>query len=170
MSLKNQFITWLLKRKLATLKRTIHPINLARVKTAGIIWEIDDQDVFRMLVKQLKERGIQVRSLCFSDIHGSVHGEVMFSPADFSFFGKVKNQEMADFIDRRFDLLIDITLAKSLEVQYVRALSRASFKVGWSPVQPDYLDLSIDVSHRKEPSYLIEQIIHYLSEINKSSI
>ncbi|HKJ43209.1 MAG TPA: hypothetical protein VKA27_14025 [Sunxiuqinia sp.] len=167
MSLKNQFITWRLKRKLASIKRSITPINLAKVKTAGIIWEIEDQDVFKMLVSQLKEQGVLVRSLCFSDIHGSVHGEVMFSPQDFSFFGNIKNREMNDFMDRRFDLLIDISLAKSLEVRYVRALSRASFKVGWSPVQPDYLDLSIDVSHRKEPSYLVEQILHYLSEINK---
>ena len=167
MSLKNRFIAWQINQRGKSLNRRIRAVNLAQVQTAGIIWKIEDSDVFKMLVELLKELGIQISSICFADQPGSVRGEVIFSPADFSFFGKVNNEELDGFIKHEFDLLIDISLATGLEAQYVRALSKARFKVGWSDTTPDYFDLSIDIRNRREPSFLAEQIIHYLSEINK---
>lgn len=167
MSLKNRFIAWQLKQKVRELKRKVHVINLDKVQTAGILWKIDDRDVFKMLVGQLKKRNIRVSSICFADQPGSVRGEVIFSPADFSFLGKVNNNELSEFIKQDFDLLIDISLTTGVEVQFVRALSKARFKIGWANLSPNYFDLSIDIHNRMDPGYLSEQIIHYLSEINK---
>jgi hypothetical protein len=167
MSLKEQFIERHLARKHKELKRHIRPVNLSQAKTAGILWKIDDRDVFKMLLKQLKEKGIKVSSLCFADQPGSVQGEAIYSLSDFSFFGQLQNKEIANFIGKDFDVLIDISLAKGAEFQFVRALSKAKFKTGWSDAVPDYFDLSIDIRNRKEPSYLAGQLIHYLSEMNK---
>lgn len=167
MSFKNKLITWLINRKYSELKRNIQAVNLAEVKTAGILWRIDDHEVFKSLVNQLKEKGINVSSLCFADQPGSLQGETVFSPTDFSFFGKLKNSEVETFIDQKLDLLIDISLATEVEIQYVRALSKAKFKAGWSEASPDYFDLSIDISNNKKAAYLAEQLIHYLNEINK---
>lgn len=167
MSLKDQFIAWQLNRSVKKLERTVKVINLERVKSAGILWKIDDHIIYQMLANQLKKRGIKVSSLCYADQPGSVHGELIFSPDDFTFFGKLRTREITSFIKQEFDLLIDISLATAIEVQFVRALSKAKFKTGWSQSTPDYFDLSIDVHKRKEPSYLAEQLIHYLSEINR---
>jgi hypothetical protein len=167
MSLKEKFINRQLVQKYNKLKRKICPINLSQVKTAGILWKVDDLDVFRMLSSQLKEKGIKVYSLCFADQPGSVQGEAIYSLSDFSFFGNLQNKEIAGFIEKEFDLLIDISLSKGTDFQYVRALSNAKFKAGWSDSIPDYFDLIIDIRNRKEPSYLAEQLVHYLSEINK---
>jgi len=170
MSLKNQIIAWLLKREQKKLNRTVRVINLAQVRTVGILWKADDREVFDILTSQLKESGIEVSSLCFSSQRGSVRGEAVFSPQDISVFGKIKNEEISKFIAHKFDVLIDISLSSGIEIQYLRCLSHARFKTGWSEARPDYFDLSIDVSKRKEPSYLADQIIHYLSEINKQAV
>jgi hypothetical protein len=170
MNLKSQVIAWLLKRKQKQLKRTVRVTNLGQVKTVGILWKADDREVFDLLTDLLKELGIDVSSLCFSAQRGSVRGEAVFSPDDISVFGKIKNQEIARFIAHKFDVLIDISLSSEIEIQYLRCLSRARFKAGWSDAQPDYFDLSIDVSKRKEPSYLAEQVIYYLGELNKQAV
>ena len=168
MSLKNQFITKQLNRKLQELKRHISPVNLSEVKTAGVLWKAGDRDVFNKMLTRLKEKGIRVSDLCCGSQRGPARDEVTLSLADFSFFGKLQNQKTADFIGNDFDLLIDISLAKGTECQFVRALSKAKFKAGWSETTiPDYFDLSIDIRKRKDPGYLAEQLIYYLNEINK---
>ncbi|WP_430973712.1 DUF6913 domain-containing protein [Sunxiuqinia rutila] len=170
MSIKNQFITWSLKRKQKQLKRTIRFLNLKQVKTAGILWKSDDAKAFKQLNEQLNELGISVSNLCFSNQPGSVGGEVFFCPDDFSLFGKIKKTEIGRFIDQPFDLLLDISLCPGIEMQYLRCLSRARFKAGWSHAEPNYFDLSIDIQDRKDPSYLAEQLIFYLNELNKPSL
>ena len=85
-------------------------------------------------------------------------------------FGKIKNPGIAKFINQKFDLLLDISLSSAIELQYLRSLSNAQFKAGWTEVHPNYFDLSIDVSSRKEPAYLAEQLVYYLSELNKQSL
>ena len=167
MSLKNQFILRNLRRKLKELKRQIRPIHLSQVKTAGIIWKVDDREVFKTLTSRLKANGIKISSLCFADQPGSVQGELIFSPADFTFWGELQNDALAVFIEKELDLLIDISLTEGAEFRYVRALSNARFKAGWSDSLPDYFDLSINIGNKKEPGYLAEQLIHYLGEINK---
>ncbi|KOH42773.1 DUF6913 domain-containing protein [Sunxiuqinia dokdonensis] len=170
MSFKNQIIGWLLKREQRKLNRPVRVVNLGQVKTAGILWKADDREVFDLLTSQLKKLGIHVNSLCFSSQRGSVRGEALFSPNDISILGKIKNEEISKFIAHKFDVLIDISLSSGIEIQYLRCLSHARFKTGWSEAKPDYFDLSIDVSRRKEPSYLAEQIIHYLGELNKQAV
>lgn len=170
MGLKNQFISWNLNRNHCKLNRTVRFMNLNQTRTAGVLWKIDDRDAFNTLMDILTEKGIQVTSLCFSEQHGSVKGQEVFSPVDFSIFGKVKNEKIAKFIDHKFDILIDISLSSGIEMQYLRGLSKARFKVGWADAKPNFFDLSIDICKRKEPSYLSEQVVHYLSEINKQQI
>lgn len=170
MSLKKQFFNWQLNRKQKELNRNVQVVNLNQARSIGIVWKIDDREVFNSLVKQLKKREIEVQSICFSSQRGSVQGEAVFSPDDFSVFGKVKNETIASFINQKFDILMDISLSSGVEIQYIRALSQAKFKVGWSDAKLNFFDLSIDVHNRKEPSYLAEQLVHYLTEINKQVI
>ncbi len=143
-------------------KRTKKFINLNQAQTVGIIWYENDRAAFEMLKKYLKEHDIQFRDLCYSE----ANREITFSDNDFSLFGTPKAQSVTEFVEQKFDILIDISLADSLAVQIVRALSMASFKTGWSLATPDFFDFSIDVSQRREAYYLAEQLIYYLNEIN----
>ncbi len=170
MSLKDQFLSWVLNRKQNEQNRQVRAVNLTKIKTAGILWKMEDQKVFKLLVNQLKKQGISVHALCFSEQRGSVQGEAIFSPADFSLFGKIKNPEIQQFIDNQSDILIDISLSSAIEMQYIRGLSKAAFKVGWSNAEPNFFDMTIDISSQKEPGYLVEQLLYYLAELNKQQV
>lgn len=162
MALKRKLSHWRLKRLVQSRKRTKKFINLSKAQSVGIIWGENDRAAFEMLKKYLKEHHIQFGDLCYSD----QNREITFGDKDFSLFGTPKTQAVNDFINQKFDILIDISLADSLSVQIVRALSLASFKTGWSLASPNFFDFSIDVSQRRDAYYLAEQLIYYLNEIN----
>ncbi len=166
MSLKTKLASWLINKKLQSTKRTVNVTNLENAQTAGVLWNCDDQAAYQFLVAKLKENNIRMNGFCFSDQPISIKGEAVFSKQDFSWLGQPKSAEVLDFINTKFDLLIDISLSDKLEAQAVRALSLARFKSGWSSSEPNYFDLGIDISKQQEPSYLAEQIIHYLNELN----
>ena len=161
MGLKKRVVYWQLGHLVESRQRTKKFVNLNHAQNVGIIWNENDRAAYEMLKKYLNENKIQSKEICYS----KRQREITFSPKDFSFFGKPKNPAVDEFINERFDLLIDISLADSLAVQIVRALSLASFKAGWSLATPNYFDFSVDVSQRRDAYFLAEQLIHYLNEI-----
>ncbi len=164
MGLKNQLVYWQLNRKVKAIKRTKKFINLETAKTAGIIYNCEDRAVFETLKKVLIHKQIRCTDLCF--IAGSADNLAnCIGKKDFGFSGMPKSPTVTDFLNTNFDLLLDISMSSSVQAQVIRALSRASFKVGWAEAEPDFFDLSIDVSKRREPGYLVEQLIYYLNEI-----
>lgn len=164
MRLKKKLVYWLISQKVKSGKRTKKFVNLASAKTAGIIYRFEDRIVFEELKKTLGQKQIKCTELCF--VAGSAENMAnCISKKDFNFWGMPKSKVLTSFLDTEFDLLIDLSLSSSIQLQVIRALSRASFKTGWSKASPDFFDLSIDVSKRREPSFLAEQLIHYLNEI-----
>ncbi len=167
MSIKTKLASWLINKKVKSIKRSVSISKLEDAQTAGVLWNCDDQAAYGLLVSKLKEKNIRVNGFCFSDQPVSIKGEAVFSKQDFSWLGQPKSAEVIKFINTKFDLLIDISLSEKQEAKVVRALSLAKFKAGWSNAEQNYFDLGIDISKRQEPSFLAEQIIHYLKELNK---
>ncbi|MGE4587439.1 MAG: hypothetical protein AB7D05_08870, partial [Mangrovibacterium sp.] len=89
-----------------------------------------------------------------------------FGKKDFSFGGKPENDMILSFIRTPFDVLFDISLSDSMFIQVIRSLSRASMKAGWSEAKPDVLDFRIELAQRRDPVFLVEQLLHYLRRIN----
>ncbi|MGQ8338970.1 DUF6913 domain-containing protein [Sunxiuqinia sp. A32] len=168
MSLKSKLAHWLINRNLKNRNRTVDVMNLGKAKTAGILWNCDDRAVYKQLISKLREHNVETTGFCFSNELISIKGESVFTKKDFSRYGIPKSEEVKEFINTSFDLLIDISLSDEIYAQAVRALSKAHFKTGWSNAEPNYFDLRIEVNHRKEPSFLAEQLLHYLEEINKN--
>jgi hypothetical protein len=73
------------------------------------------------------------------------------------------------FIQEPFDILIDLTIFKTIALQYILVHSFSAFKVGWQGIETNYYDLNIDVSEKPQCQYLLEQIIYYLENINEKS-
>lgn len=164
MGLKKQLVYWLVNRKLKSIRRNKKFVNLDSAKTAGIVFNCEDRAAFEDLKKTLSQKHIKCTELCF--IAGSADNLAnCISNNDFSFWGMPKSSVLTDFLNTEFDLLIDLSMSSSVQAQVIRALSRASFKAGWSDTQPDFFDLSIDVSKRREPSFLVAQLTHYLDKI-----
>ena len=170
MSVKTKLADWLIKKKLQSRNHQGCVCSLNNAKSAGILWLCDDQVAYKALASILKEMNISTKGFCFSEQPISIKGESVFSKQDFNWLGLPKSEQANEFVDTKFDLLIDISMAESKEAQAIRALSMAKFKAGWSQAKPSYFDLQIDVSKRQEPSFLAEQIVHYLNGLSDEKL
>lgn len=172
MGLKSKIANRLLNSKLNSLAREKKVFNLDSARTAGILWEIEEQEAFEIVQNELKKAGIETVGLCYS------HSKKVVLPQEIKGFTRKhsnwseipKTELVEDFIQEKFDLLIDLTGQKYFQLQYVNALSVASFKIGYSGKAINYFDLNIEFQEEPEPKKLAEQILYYLKRINKTTI
>ncbi|TSA49937.1 MAG: hypothetical protein D4R43_03060 [Sphingobacteriales bacterium] len=68
-----------------------------------------------------------------------------------------------EFIDRKFDILINVSIKENLPLEYIAALSQASYRVGlYDPNKLYCNDLMIDLKGNKTLQKYIDQVKHYL--------
>jgi hypothetical protein len=78
------------------------------------------------------------------------------------------SSETTAFINKRFDILIDINFDKLVPLPYISSLSNAGLKVGLFDTdsnKPSF-DLMIDIPQPVETETYLKQIMHYLEIIN----
>ncbi|MFV0522263.1 MAG: DUF6913 domain-containing protein [Mangrovibacterium sp.] len=163
MTIKEKLLnnTWL-KSELKKKNRLKSFVNINNAATIGLIWQNEDIEATTYLIELLQNRNIVIEKLCFAN----TPGEMVFSKKDFSFFGRPKSDIVKEFINKPFDILIDITKDSTFEIKVIRALSKAKFKVGSSVSDSNYLDLNIQIKGGAKSMYLVEQILFYLEAIN----
>ena len=92
-----------------------------------------------------------------------------FNKRDFNFFGIPKSGSIKEFINNRFNLLIDYSNGENPYIESVLNLSRAEFKVGnrWEEnSEKENLNFIINVRHSGIDSFN-PSIINYLSSTNE---
>ena len=88
--------------------------------------------------------------------------------SDLNLFYIPNNPVIQEQINRNFDLLIDLSLSNRFTLKYIHALSQAKFKVGAAVnYKNQFSDLTIDVKNNPTVEYLLTQLKHYLTNINK---
>ncbi len=172
MGLKAKFANRILTAKLSSVVREKKVFNLDSAKSAGILWEIDQKDSFDLVAKELQKAGIETVGLCYSPSKKVViPDEIKGFTRKQSNWSEIPKTEMAeDFIQQKFDILIDLTGQKYFQMVYVTALSLAAFKIGYSGKSANYFDLNIEFGDQPETNQLAEQILYYLKRINKTTI
>ncbi len=88
---------------------------------------------------------------------------------DLNWIGLPREESCESFINTEFDLFLNVALHQNLPLVYVTALSRAKFKVGWSPADHNFFDLNIKIGSKQDALFLAEQQIFYLSQLNKKT-
>lgn len=166
----------LLKRKAKLVDRNVHAVHLYSVKKAAIIFQPIDQPSFELVqnfVKSLRDEGLEVTAVGFirekkmPNIFLLRKGFVFFCYENLNWYCKPVAPFVESFIKEKFDILIDLSLERNLPVDYLSYLSKSGFKAGKHFEKGHPFDLTIDVSKNNQLSYLIEQLQHYLSLINK---
>jgi len=150
-----------------------HSFNTA--KTCGVVFNATNKDIYekaRRLIAYIHDHDIKV------DAVGYVHKrELMnfflpqknidyFSRSNLNIIGIPNNPYIKDFINKKFDLLIDICMDEYFPVEYIVSLSKATCKVGRQLPCCDYYDLMINIGTSNDLDYFISQIKYYLSIIN----
>lgn len=158
-------------------RRSVGIITLANAKSVGILWNpIDEEsaETYESLRKILTEKGIKSFGIAYigskrgKETLSTISNSWLMNRTNITWFGKPKNGEGIQFIQQKFDILIDLSLQKSIPLQYMLIHSIARFKVGWKSVDPNLYDLEIDVSANLGCRFLMEQIIYYLEKLNKN--
>lgn len=172
MGLKSKLANRILNSKLSSVNREKKVFNLDSAQTAGILWESNQKDSFDLLEKELRTAKIKTVGLCYFQskkavIPAEING---FTRKQTTWSGIPKTTRAEDFIQQKFDLLIDLTRQNFFPLVYVTALSEATFKIGSSGFAVNYFDLNIEFREQPETSQLTEQILYYLRRINKTTI
>lgn len=163
-----------LKRMMKKLPvRNVKVCSLENVKTAGILFAINDQnnlEKIRKILKKMQKREIKTYALGYipvkkpDDFYLSQKGFNFFSDNDLNFFLMPKSETTQEFVNTEFDILIDIFSEQYLPNSFIINLSKAHFKIG-GICESKPFDLMIDVDKQTEVEYYFDQVLYYLEKL-----
>ena len=150
--------------------------NLKDAKKIGILYNLDnvpDYDVVAEFVTQLQHDRKEVKALGYVKNKNLISRFLpklsydFFSVRDINWFYKPVKDKVMDFIQKDFDLLIDLDMKDSLPLKYISVLSNSMCRIGrYSEGSTSCYDLMIDVKSTTPVTEFIRQITHYLTIIN----
>lgn len=166
----------ILRKRLRKLKRNKKFNNLHNSHKIAIAWDgsnISNFPAVSSFYHELQKENIQVDIVCFypgkilPDEYTALRYLKCFKANDLSLTYLPQTDEIKEFINTPYEILVDINLNNHLPLQYVSVLSKAEFKVG--PDKSDYkddLDMTIKISDNDNLTYYLEQVKYYLEMIN----
>jgi hypothetical protein len=210
-NLKTSIGERVLSDKLKNRKREPVFCNINSAMHIGVIYDATEYVSFEIVKDLVKRLTYDSRIIT---VLGYVHNKKLidqylyrkgfdfFSRNDLNWYYKPVSPVAMQFMNEPFDLLINLSLRDYYPVQYITALSPASFKAGRYSPDELYLDLMIDIEKERqsmrslhqdnlgkddrqivgdeseatiinrtqtelELNFLINQLLHYLSLLNK---
>lgn len=145
--------------------------NFETSKLIGVLFKTDTQaefEIVKTFLHFLTDQNNKIVALCFvdekkvPDYYFLRKGFNFFSRHDLNFFFLPKTHFILDFIDKPFDMLIDLSIDKNFPLFYISNLSKAKFKIGKFNFGHKCFDVMIDISKKKSIESLIEQIKVYV--------
>jgi len=163
-----------LKKELKSRKRRVVYNNFNSASSIGFIFDAENKENYasaKEFMNYVEERGIKVNGLAFvskSDLIGYFpyrKGVDYFGLNKQNWFGKPSDEGIEEFIERPFDILIDISLSNTYPIEYVFALSRAGFKICNNSSKAKYADFVLKLERIDDLGLFVEQVKHYLETI-----
>ncbi len=168
-----------LAKKGKTLVRQKQAHNFDSARNIGILFDAgvpNDLHQVKEFIKFLSSQNISCSALGFQDEEiissdllflGNIN---VFCQKDLDFFFRPNQEDALSFMSKKFDMLIDLSLAGHYPLRYICSLSPAVFKAGKYTDGDKNLDFMIDIHSRPSLEFLIEQIKNYVSILNNPKI
>jgi hypothetical protein len=167
---------YFLKEELLKTVRERKMTNLKEAKKIGILYTLDDVPEYETVaefVSLLQHDHKEVKALGFVKNKNLVSRFLpklsydFFSRKDINWFFKPLHSRVKDFVEREFDILIDLSMNDNLPLKFISGLSLAHCRVGkFSEKNRICYDIMIDLSKPISLNEYILQIVHYLTVIN----
>jgi len=157
--------------------------NYSTAKSAAVLFDASKQQelsAVRKYIKELENKGLKVDALGYenakeiSDFNQAHANIIYISNKELNWYLKPNSEDALAFMEKPFDILIDLSTETEFSIQYLVALSKAQFKVGCvktakNPKEKEinYYDFMLQLNERKELSFLLKQLEHYLGLIKK---
>jgi hypothetical protein len=152
-------------------------MNLRNARQIGILYELNepsDYDTVAAFVAALQQDHKEVKALGFvrnRNLESRFLPKLsfdFFSRKDLNWFNMPGHLKVRDFINKSFDLLIDLSLNENLPLKYISGLSVAKCRIGrFDERNKDCYDLMIQADGTTLSDF-IKQVTHYLTIINKN--
>jgi hypothetical protein len=158
-----------LEKKLRDQTRSVSVCNITHAQHIGILYnatEFVSFEIIRDLAKKLSLNNSHVSILGYVNSKKLIDhylyrkGFDFFSRNDLNWYYKPVSEVTDKFIKQPFDILINLSLETIYPIQYIVALSPATFKVGKFTSDEKYLDVMIDIEKEKDQmNKLHEEIV-----------
>lgn len=167
MGLKQFFIKKRIKLAIDTSTKLKQQNSLTKIRKVAIFVDentsFDDQK-FKELQDIIKLDNTHFSVLTYKDKKSNFNefrGAVVVQN-EINWQGKVTSKEVKDFLDKKFDLLIDYTLANNLKKQFIVANIKAIVKVGFLDDNESLYDFMVEVNS-SEISLFNKEMVRYLT-------
>lgn len=158
--------------------------NLSDIKSIGIIFEIGSEQEWNTLYyfittmekqgKKVNMIGYQPKKLEMNYIITPSNAIICKEKEDTNFYGKPKEELISNFVDKEYELLIDMTKQPHFFGQYISLRTKANLKIahkntsieGSESVNNIY-DLIIESQSEMDNKEYLNNVINYLSIIKK---
>lgn len=171
MKLLKTFAYKKLFREAAKVERYVKLPDPDSLKNICVLWRPSEEQAFNYLHEHFLRSTAIFRNICVMEKNAIFEpGSNVISPRDLNRLGLPKSGVADEFLKTEFDLLLNIAIEQSLVLDYLTALSRARFKIGWSLSGRNFFDLNININGREDSLFLARQQIFYLGQLNKTEI
>lgn len=148
-------------------------VNLMEAKTIGLVYKVTDEQLFnrvKKLIKELTNEKRQVMALGYvddqviPDFCVAAYSGYYFNNKALNWYNAPKSDYILTFINKEYDILIDLSTSNDYVLKYILALSRARFKVGRQRRGFEkYFDLMLRMKKKDTMTQFADQAIHYLT-------
>jgi len=167
---------WVFQRELKINKRSKAVCNLEDAKSIGILYDATSEEQIKIikpfvsyffdLKKDVKALGY-VNSKQLSFHHTPKLQYDFFYQKDLNWYYKPQNYIIDNFVNKEYDILINLCDSSIIPIKYLIASSIAHFKIGIHEVNYEIYDLMISLKDDKSMERLMHEIKHYINLINK---
>jgi len=161
-----------IKRKLEILQKTnVHSDAVTFEEHVGILVNADEFSDFEFL-KNLShsltaDAPLEILAYSKSARNFEEENVLGFSNSDFKLWGAIKSTNLIDFTAKPFRFLISYYQRENVFLDFLRASSRAAFKIGFQHGVSDcFQDLTIQ-THPDQTEIFKTEIIKYLKIVNR---
>ncbi len=148
-------------------------VTFHEAKSIGILYDSTNEKHFEIVKKYVKSMREQdhkeVLALGYFDekelppMRFSKLGLDFFTRKDLNWYFKPIAPVVRNFIQREFDILIDLHTGNSIPFRYIVASSKANFKIGkYDRLAVPFYDFMLSVSDGTSFTQFIEHVNHYL--------
>ena len=165
-----------LARKLVKRHRDIKYKQLNNVKSIGIVWDASNVSDFNGLSSfhhRMHEMGIEVTIIGFypenelPNQYTAIRYLTCLKKNELNSYFQPVSAEAVNFMNSKFDLLIDLNFKNIFPLYYLSALSLAQFKVGLLD-SAGIFDLMMDIKNPQDLGVYLNHVIHYLEMIKST--
>lgn len=176
-NIKHSIQLYFLGRELNNVTRLKQVMGFDEATLVGVLFDASNKESFEQslkFIRELESSGKKVTAMGFINTKkpGSYVIEQIhigfFKRADFTWNFKLRNTRLQDFVDKQFDILIDLTPSETFHTKLIAGISRTLYKVGvFDNSSVDVFDLMIRLPEPFMLKELMQHAVSYLKMIKK---